>query len=73
MLYVLHLYGSWLCGTGDVNALRELSCHAAAFKDTDSRGWLPLHTAAAQPRRDVLQAVLQGQRSQPQAQTSVRH
>ncbi|XP_029016614.1 ankyrin repeat and SOCS box protein 15b isoform X2 [Betta splendens] len=44
---------------GDVAALRDLSSRASAFRDADGRGRLPLHAAAAQPRRDVLHAVLQ--------------
>ncbi|XP_051248541.1 ankyrin repeat and SOCS box protein 15b isoform X1 [Dicentrarchus labrax] len=43
---------------GDVYALQELS-GVSAFRESDSRGRLPLHAAAAQPRQDVLHAVLQ--------------
>lgn len=45
---------------GDVSALQELSGCVSAFRESDSRGRLPLHAAAAQPQRDVLHAVLQG-------------
>ncbi|XP_070785243.1 ankyrin repeat and SOCS box protein 15b [Enoplosus armatus] len=44
---------------GDVYALQELSGCVSAFKESDSRGRLPLHAAAVQPRQDVLHAVLQ--------------
>uniref|UniRef100_A0A3Q4G4Y5 Ankyrin repeat and SOCS box containing 15b n=1 Tax=Neolamprologus brichardi TaxID=32507 RepID=A0A3Q4G4Y5_NEOBR len=33
---------------GDVDALQELSGCASAFRESDSRGWLPLHAAAVQ-------------------------
>ncbi|TKS90670.1 Ankyrin repeat and SOCS box protein 15 [Collichthys lucidus] len=43
----------------DVYALQELSGCASAFRESDSRGRLPLHAAAVQPQRDVLHVVLQ--------------
>ncbi|XP_076861630.1 ankyrin repeat and SOCS box protein 15b [Brachyhypopomus gauderio] len=42
---------------GDVNAVRELRRHKNAFKETDARGWLPLHRAAVQPDGELLDAV----------------
>uniref|UniRef100_A0A3P8N5Z8 SOCS box domain-containing protein n=1 Tax=Astatotilapia calliptera TaxID=8154 RepID=A0A3P8N5Z8_ASTCA len=39
---------------GDVDALQELSGCASAFRESDSRGWLPLHAAAVQLQPDVL-------------------
>uniref|UniRef100_A0AAX7UVU9 SOCS box domain-containing protein n=1 Tax=Astatotilapia calliptera TaxID=8154 RepID=A0AAX7UVU9_ASTCA len=44
---------------GDVDALQELSGCASAFRESDSRGWLPLHAAAVQLQPDVLHTVLQ--------------
>ncbi|XP_028426138.1 ankyrin repeat and SOCS box protein 15b isoform X1 [Perca flavescens] len=44
---------------GDVYGLQELSGCVSAFRESDSRGWLPLHAAAVQPQRDVLYVVLQ--------------
>lgn len=35
----------------------------SAFRESDSRGRLPLHAAAVQPQRDVLHVVLQGESS----------
>ncbi|XP_013869933.1 ankyrin repeat and SOCS box protein 15b [Austrofundulus limnaeus] len=44
---------------GDVDALQELRCCASAFTESDSRGRLPLHAAAAQPLPEILHAALQ--------------
>ncbi|KAI3366773.1 hypothetical protein L3Q82_009445, partial [Scortum barcoo] len=44
---------------GDVYALQELSGCVSAFRERDSRGRLPVHAAAVQPRSDVLHVVLQ--------------
>ncbi|KAI4879052.1 hypothetical protein NFI96_001604 [Prochilodus magdalenae] len=43
---------------GDVSAVRELHPHRSAFKETDSRGWLPLHRASVRPNAELLDAVL---------------
>lgn len=45
----------WL---GDVSVLRQMLRHTFAFREMDSRGWLPLHRAAAQPVLEVLETVL---------------
>lgn len=47
--------------TGDVHALQELTGCASAYRESDSRGRLPLHAAAVQPQRGVLHVVLQGE------------
>ncbi|XP_018542930.1 LOW QUALITY PROTEIN: ankyrin repeat and SOCS box protein 15b [Lates calcarifer] len=44
---------------GDVFALQELSACVSAFKESDSRGRLLLHTAAVQPQQEILRVVLQ--------------
>ncbi|XP_069376326.1 ankyrin repeat and SOCS box protein 15b isoform X2 [Paralichthys olivaceus] len=44
---------------GDVCAVQELSGCVSAFRDSDSRAWLPLHAAAVQPQPEILHAVLQ--------------
>ncbi|XP_032444736.1 ankyrin repeat and SOCS box protein 15b isoform X2 [Xiphophorus hellerii] len=44
---------------GDVAALQVLSCCASAFGESNSRGWLPLHAAAALPKTEMLHVVLQ--------------
>uniref|UniRef100_A0A3Q3AMY4 Ankyrin repeat and SOCS box containing 15b n=1 Tax=Kryptolebias marmoratus TaxID=37003 RepID=A0A3Q3AMY4_KRYMA len=50
----------FLCiSSGDEGALQELMCCASAFSESDSRGWRPLHAAAAQLLPEILQAVLQ--------------
>ncbi|KAM4711998.1 ankyrin repeat and SOCS box protein 15b [Anableps anableps] len=44
---------------GDVAALQALSCCVSAFRESDSRGWLPLHAAAVLPKTELLHVVLQ--------------
>uniref|UniRef100_A0A8C2JDB1 Ankyrin repeat and SOCS box containing 15b n=1 Tax=Cyprinus carpio TaxID=7962 RepID=A0A8C2JDB1_CYPCA len=43
---------------GDVFALRRLHKYSDAFKERDSRGWLPMHRASVQPDVYVLDCVL---------------
>ncbi|XP_062316664.1 ankyrin repeat and SOCS box protein 15-like isoform X1 [Osmerus eperlanus] len=43
---------------GDVCVLKEMLRHSFAFRELDSRGWLPLHRAASQPIPAVLETVL---------------
>ncbi|XP_031724169.1 ankyrin repeat and SOCS box protein 15-like [Anarrhichthys ocellatus] len=43
---------------GEVLMLRGMLRHTFAFRESDSRGWLPLHRAASQPVLEVLQTVL---------------
>ncbi|XP_062276671.1 ankyrin repeat and SOCS box protein 15-like [Scomber scombrus] len=43
---------------GEVLVLREMLRHTFAFRELDSRGWLPLHRAASQPVLEVLQTIL---------------
>ncbi|XP_034529695.1 ankyrin repeat and SOCS box protein 15b [Notolabrus celidotus] len=44
---------------GDVCTLQGIPGCASAFRERDSRGWLPLHAAAVQPQQEVLHEVLQ--------------
>ncbi|XP_026219847.1 ankyrin repeat and SOCS box protein 15b [Anabas testudineus] len=44
---------------GDVYALQELSGCVSAFRESDSRGLLPLHAAAVQRQQEILHVVLQ--------------
>ncbi|KAJ8261846.1 hypothetical protein GJAV_G00159130 [Gymnothorax javanicus] len=43
---------------GDIFTLLELSEFTSAYSEVDSKGWLPLHMAAAQPDEKVLKIVL---------------
>ncbi|KAM3870517.1 uncharacterized protein asb15a [Diretmus argenteus] len=44
---------------GKASVLRELMLqHSLAFRESDGRGWLPLHRAASQPVLEVLETVL---------------
>ncbi|RXN05494.1 ankyrin repeat and SOCS box 15-like protein [Labeo rohita] len=45
---------------GDVFALRQLHKYSDAYKEKDSRGWLPMHRASVQPDIHVLDSVLLG-------------
>ncbi|KAK7913596.1 hypothetical protein WMY93_013807 [Mugilogobius chulae] len=44
---------------GDVLSLQQHQQHQCCFIERDSRGWLPLHSAAVHPHTQVLEAVLQ--------------
>lgn len=44
--------------------LRELHKYSDAFKERDSRGWLPMHRASVQPDASVLDVVLLGEQTQ---------
>ncbi|XP_074554673.1 ankyrin repeat and SOCS box protein 15b [Halichoeres trimaculatus] len=44
---------------GDESALQVMSSCTSAFRERDSRGWLPLHAAAVQPQQEILHVVLQ--------------
>uniref|UniRef100_W5N6Y3 Ankyrin repeat and SOCS box containing 14 n=1 Tax=Lepisosteus oculatus TaxID=7918 RepID=W5N6Y3_LEPOC len=40
---------------GNEKALRQLSTHQQAFKEVDNRGWIPLHEAAVQNNKTILE------------------
>ncbi|XP_072276999.1 ankyrin repeat and SOCS box protein 14 isoform X2 [Pyxicephalus adspersus] len=40
---------------GDEKTLKTLSDHHSAFQETDDRGWIPLHEAAAQRNKNILE------------------
>ncbi|KAL4656752.1 ankyrin repeat and SOCS box protein 15-like [Arapaima gigas] len=43
---------------GDIYTLQKLSECAAAFCEVDSKGWLPMHRAAVQPVKQILELVI---------------
>ncbi|XP_033973106.1 ankyrin repeat and SOCS box protein 15-like [Trematomus bernacchii] len=43
---------------GEVLMLRGMLRHTCAFRESDARGWLPVHRAAMQPDPEVLHTVL---------------
>ncbi|XP_034084820.1 LOW QUALITY PROTEIN: ankyrin repeat and SOCS box protein 15-like [Gymnodraco acuticeps] len=43
---------------GEVLMLRGMLRHVCAFRESDARGWLPVHRAAMQPDPEVLHTVL---------------
>uniref|UniRef100_A0A8C6M3Q6 Ankyrin repeat and SOCS box containing 15 n=1 Tax=Nothobranchius furzeri TaxID=105023 RepID=A0A8C6M3Q6_NOTFU len=56
---------------GDVSVLRGMLKHTFAFRESDSRGWLPLHWAASQPVLEVLETVLKSQGSSLEERTGI--
>ncbi|XP_044158259.1 ankyrin repeat and SOCS box protein 14 isoform X1 [Bufo gargarizans] len=42
-------------GIGDEKTLAKLSVHQSAFLEADDRGWIPLHEAAAQKDKTILE------------------
>lgn len=46
--------------TGNEDALQILVQHKAAMSMADSRGWLPLHQAAVQQKRRILEITFSG-------------
>ncbi|XP_027719505.1 ankyrin repeat and SOCS box protein 14 isoform X1 [Vombatus ursinus] len=49
-----------LSSTGEEDALSKLSVHFSAFEETDQTGWLPLHHAATQLNKHILELTLKG-------------
>lgn len=41
----------------------KLARHSAAFEEADQQGWLPLHEAAAQINKNILEITLKGTES----------
>lgn len=46
--------------TGNDEALQMLVQHKAAMSTADNRGWIPLHQAAAQPEKGILEITFSG-------------
>lgn len=46
--------------TGNEDALQMLVQHKAAMSMADNRGWLPLHQAAVQQKRTILEITFSG-------------
>ncbi|KAG2471216.1 ASB14 protein, partial [Polypterus senegalus] len=44
---------------GDEKTLQQLAVHRYAFREADADGWLPLHKAAAQKEKSILEITLQ--------------
>lgn len=49
--------------TGQEEALMKLVRHSSAFEEADQQGWLPLHEAAAQINKNILEITLKGTES----------
>lgn len=45
---------------GQEEVLQKLMRHHSAFKEADHQGWLPLHEAAAQLNKNILEITLKG-------------
>lgn len=46
--------------TGNEDALRMLVQHKAAMTMADNKGWIPLHQAAVQPKKNILEITFSG-------------
>jgi len=40
--------------------LKKLARHSSAFEEADQQGWLPMHEAAAQLNKNILEITLKG-------------
>ncbi|XP_044307143.1 ankyrin repeat and SOCS box protein 14 isoform X2 [Varanus komodoensis] len=58
--------------TGKREALMELTRHSTAFLETDEQGSLPLHEAASQPDKNILEITLQASHSSAWQQTNLK-
>lgn len=45
---------------GEEEVLSQLTKHHSAFEEADRAGWLPLHKAAVQPKKKILEVTLEG-------------
>jgi ankyrin repeat/SOCS box protein 14 len=46
--------------TGEEDALSHLTKYHSAFGEADGRGWIPLHKAAVQLNKNILEITLKG-------------
>lgn len=46
--------------TGKADALSHLTKYHSAFEEVDGTGWLPLHKAAVQLNKSILEITLKG-------------
>lgn len=51
---------SFILITGEEESLLKLMRNGSAFQEVDSQGWLPLHEAAVQPNKTILEITLKG-------------
>lgn len=53
----LFLFDLWI---GEEDALSQLTKYHSAFDEADGIGWLPLHKAAVQLNKNILEITLKG-------------
>lgn len=58
--------------TGQEEALKKLARHSSAFEEADQQGWLPMHEAAAQLNKNILEITLKASRAVTWEQTTLR-
>ncbi|XP_031976867.1 ankyrin repeat and SOCS box protein 14 isoform X1 [Corvus moneduloides] len=58
--------------TGQEEALKKLVRHSSAFEEADQQGWLPVHEAAAQLNKNILEITLQASRDITWEQTTLK-
>lgn len=51
---------SFILITGEEESLLKLMRNGSALQEVDSQGWLPLHEAAVQPNKTILEITLKG-------------
>lgn len=54
---------SWDLLTGEADALSHLTKYHSAFEEADGTGWLPLHKAAVQLNKNILEITLKGKQT----------
>ncbi|XP_009703360.1 PREDICTED: ankyrin repeat and SOCS box protein 14-like, partial [Cariama cristata] len=58
--------------TGQEEALKKLVRHSSAFEEADQQGWLPVHEAAAQRNKNILEITLKASRAIMWEQTTLK-
>ncbi|XP_054072019.1 ankyrin repeat and SOCS box protein 14 isoform X4 [Rissa tridactyla] len=58
--------------TGQEEALMKLVKHSSAFEEADQQGWLPVHEAAAQLNKNILEITLKASRATTWEQTTLK-
>ncbi|OXB83029.1 UNVERIFIED_CONTAM: hypothetical protein H355_001372 [Colinus virginianus] len=57
---------------GQEEALKKLVRHSSAFEEADQQGWLPMHEAASQLNKNILEITLKASRADTWEQTTLR-
>ncbi|KAM3844731.1 ankyrin repeat and SOCS box protein 14 isoform 3-T3 [Vipera latastei] len=63
---------SFILITGEEESLLKLMRNGSAFQEVDSQGWLPLHEAAVQPNKTILEITLKASHPTVWQQTNLK-